>query len=102
MHGYFRLVSFWSLMPCSFPFFHFLYCLDSVPATRKSQGSQETFAECCISRRRNNFNAIQKDAKPDYEKAERIYKMAVGMELRDESELIERLKELKTKREKNA
>jgi hypothetical protein len=33
--------------------------------------------------------------------AENIYKMAIGMELEDESDLIDRLKELKIKREKN-
>jgi len=43
---------------------------------------------------------MKKDTKPDYEKAENIYKMAIGMELEDESDLIDRLKELKIKREK--
>ena len=45
---------------------------------------------------------MKKDTKPDYEKAEKIYNMAIGLELEDESDLIDRLKELKIKREKNA
>ncbi len=47
------------------------------------------------------FWSMKKDTKPDYEKAERIYKMAIGMELEGESDLIDRLKELIIKREKS-
>ena len=43
---------------------------------------------------------MKKDTKPDYEKAENIYKMTMGMELGDESDLIDRLEELKIKRVK--
>ena len=45
---------------------------------------------------------LKKDLTPDYEKAENIYNMALGKELEGESDLIDRLKEVKIKREKNA
>jgi len=41
------------------------------------------------------------DTKPDFGKAEEIYKMAIGMELEGESNLLDRLKELKIERGKN-
>jgi hypothetical protein len=45
---------------------------------------------------------LKKNTKPDYEKAEKIYNMALGKELEGESDLIDRLKELKIQREQIA
>ena len=44
---------------------------------------------------------MKKDIKPDYERAEQIYKMALGMDMEGEGDLIHRLNELKTAREKS-
>jgi len=42
----------------------------------------------------------KEDIDPDYEKAEKIYKMALGMDLEEETHLIARIEESRTKREK--
>ena len=44
----------------------------------------------------------KKDIKPDYERAEQIYKMALDMDMEGEEDLIDRLNELKKEREKKA
>ena len=44
---------------------------------------------------------MKKSIKPDYEKAEKIYKMPLVMDLEGKADLIDRLYELKTEREKN-
>lgn len=45
---------------------------------------------------------MNKDIKPDYERAEQIYQMALGKGIEGEEDLIDRLKELKNERENNA
>ena len=45
---------------------------------------------------------MKKDVKPDYGKAEQIYKMALGKDIEGEKDLINRLDELKNEREKKA
>lgn len=40
------------------------------------------------------FWPMKKDNKPDYERAEQIYKMALGMDMEGEEDLIDRLNEL--------
>ncbi|WP_157067393.1 tetratricopeptide repeat protein [Desulfosarcina cetonica] len=45
---------------------------------------------------------MEKDIKPDYNKAEQIYKMAVGKGIEGENHLNDRLNELKKEREKYA
>ena len=45
---------------------------------------------------------MKKDVKPDYGKAEQIYKMALGKDIEGEKDLIDRLDELKNEREKKA
>jgi tetratricopeptide (TPR) repeat protein len=48
------------------------------------------------------FWPMKKDIKPDYERAEQIYKMALDMDMEGEEDLIDRLNELKKEREKKA
>ncbi len=46
--------------------------------------------------------SMKKDTKPDYKRAEQIYKMALGKDMEGEKYLVDRLNELKREREKNA
>jgi hypothetical protein len=45
---------------------------------------------------------MNKDIKPDYERAEQIYRMALGKGIEGEKDLIDRLNELKSERDNNA
>ena len=48
------------------------------------------------------FLCMNKNQKPDYKKAQEIYNLALGKDLKDESDLVERLEDLKNQKDKKS